>query len=212
MTDRTEEGAAMSYSEAEMTKLGTVNQGWGVCGFTSTFYSMYAVNPGKRAMLLGAYIPTKVLAEIKTYLMMLKADANLALLGGIETFTRSFGPDFASFSIDTYIEHVNGAVSRSDAEIVADRKYGIAMPPEAVGDYVRRIWDHKADVQAATGDSGADGIVGVRKEGGGATLHGGLVHWMYRHNGTVYSWGRSFPSIAHANKDYRLCWLIRITA
>ncbi|HME25825.1 MAG TPA: hypothetical protein VKI44_31580 [Acetobacteraceae bacterium] len=62
----------MSFSADEMNLMGSTNNLWGVCGFTSTFYSMYELNRGKRALLIGAGIATKVLAEIKTYLMLLK--------------------------------------------------------------------------------------------------------------------------------------------
>ena len=121
----------MSFSADEMNLMGSTNNHWGVCGFTSTFYSMYELNRGKRALVIGAGIATKVLAEIKTYLMLLKADGNIGLLNEIETFTKSFGKvgkaDFGSFTIDAYIALINKAVSRTEAEIKGDANYSLAI-------------------------------------------------------------------------------------
>ena len=73
-----------------MNLMGELNQGWGVCGFTSSFYSLYEQNPGKRAKLIGVGIATKVLAEIKTYLNTLKAGGEFQHLSDIEEFTKIF--------------------------------------------------------------------------------------------------------------------------
>ena len=136
----------MSFSADEMNQMGSTNNFWGVCGFTSTFYSMYKLNRGKRGLLVGAGIATKVLAEIKTYLMMLKADGNMGLLNEIQTFTRSFGKvgscDYGSFTIDDYILRINKAPGRSEAEITGDGYYAIGMPPNAVVDYLRQAWEY----------------------------------------------------------------------
>ena len=37
-----------------MDKMGSLNNAWGVCGFTSTFYAMFAQNKGKRPELANA--------------------------------------------------------------------------------------------------------------------------------------------------------------
>src|SRR5262245_42480931 len=93
--------------------MGWTNAGWGVCGFTSSFYAMYELNPGKQGLLLGAGIAHKVLAEIKTYLMMLKAAGELTLLRDIEAFTASFS-GFEKFTIDSYIKYVGDSVGRTE--------------------------------------------------------------------------------------------------
>ena len=72
--------------------IGVANSHWGVCGFTSAFQALYRANTGRLALFHGAGIPTKVLAEIKTYLITLKAEGQLTLLREIETFTRAFPP------------------------------------------------------------------------------------------------------------------------
>ena len=206
----------MSFSADEMNLMGSTNNLWGVCGFTSTFYSMYELNRGKRALLIGAGIATKVLAEIKTYLMLLKADGNTILLKEIETFTQSFGKvgtaNFSNFTIDTYIALINQAVSRTEAEIKGDPNYSIAMPPNAVVDYLRRVWEYESTLEVVSGGDGGgvDGIIGVSK--GLMPLYDGLCHWMYRFNGRIYSWGSTFSSVHAANSAYRVCRIIKINS
>jgi hypothetical protein len=175
---------------------------------------MYELNRGKRALVIGAGIATKVLAEVKTYLMLLKADGNISLLNEIETFTRSFGKvgkaDFSNFTIDAYIALVNKAVSRTEGDIKGDANYSIAMPPNAVVDYLRRVWDYEASLEVVSGGDGGgvDGIIGVSK--GLMPLYGGLCHWMYRFNGRIYSWGSTFSSVHAADNAYRVCRIIKI--
>jgi hypothetical protein len=206
----------MPLSAAEMDLMGSTNNYWGVCGFTSSFYSMYELNPGKRALLVGAGIATKVLAEIKTYLMMLKAAGNVTLLNEIETFTKSFGVvgkcDFGTFTIDSYIQRINEAVTKSDDELKGNCYYSIAMPPDAVADYLRRMWEYDSEISIISGGSGGteDGIIGVNKANGTMKLYDGLCHYMYRLGGKIYSWGRVFNSVPEANADYRVCRLIKI--
>lgn len=190
--------------------MGWTNVGWGVCGFTSSFYSMYALNPGKQSLLLGAGIAHKVLAEIKTYLVMLKASGEKGLLNDIEAFTRSF-PGFTNFTIDAYIQDINGSVSLQESDIVSKSKYSIAMPPQAVVDYLARCWDQKA-AWSYTG-AVADGIVGVKDpRDKKMVMYQGLRHYLYRRNNKFYSWGEVFSDIADVNskknKNYAVCCVI----
>ncbi|MBX9699241.1 MAG: hypothetical protein K2X74_07375 [Acetobacteraceae bacterium] len=204
----------MSGSSADFDLMGQINNNWGVCGFTSCFYAMYQMNPAQRGLLLGAGIATKVLAEIKTYLVMLQADGRQDMLRKIEQFTQSFGKvgkcDFAKWTVDGYIAHINTAVGKSDDEIRGDCSHSIGMPPEAVVDYLKRVWGRDSDLQSVTAGSGgtADAIIGVTK--GLMPLYDGLCHWMYRKGGKIYSWGNEYGSVAAANKDYRVCRVITI--
>ncbi|MBX9698059.1 MAG: hypothetical protein K2X74_01425 [Acetobacteraceae bacterium] len=204
----------MSGSSADFDLMGQINNSWGVCGFTSCFYAMYEMNPAQRGLLLGAGIATKVLAEIKTYLVMLQADGKTALLRSIEDYTKTFGKigkcDFSTWTIDGYIALINTAVGKSDAEIRGDCSHSIGMPPEAVVDYLKRIWGRDSELQSVSGGTGgvADAIIGVTR--GTMPMYDGLSHWMYRKGGKIYSWGREFPSIEAANKAYRLCRVITI--
>jgi len=193
----------------EIEQVGIANSYWGVCGFTSTFQSLYELNRGKKALINGAGIPTKVLAEIKTYLVTLKAEGKLRLLQEIETFTRAFPPtqrgtDFSNFRIDEYIKYINKAVGKSDKAIMDDELHSIGMPPHALVDYLDRMWGIKATLSPF--ETGGDGIVGVKRDA--RPMYGGLCHYMYRSNGKIYSWGQTFTSIKAANEDYTVICVI----
>lgn len=190
--------------------LGQANAGWGVCGFTSTFYAMWALNPGSHGALMNAPRPFTVLAEIKQYLQMLLAEAKIRELTAITEFTRSFGKPYDSFSIEDYIARIGDAAGMTDEQIAQNSLFGIAMPPQCVGDYATRIWGYKREI--FLGDSGRDGIIGVKSS---AYPHmqeyGGLCHYMYRHNNRIYSWGRSFGSVAEANPKYTVIWTLHLS-
>jgi hypothetical protein len=199
--------------KTEIENVGIANSYWGVCGFTSTFQSLYEINRGKKALINGAGIPTKVLAEIKTYLMTLKAQGKLGLLQEIETFTRAFPPtqngtDFSNFRINDYINYINLAHDKSDQEIMDDENYSIGMPPRAVVDYLDRMWGVKATLSLF--ETGGDGIIGVKRDG--RPMYGGLCHYMCRSNGKIYSWGKTFNSVKQANKNYTVICVIEFNA
>jgi hypothetical protein len=90
--------------------------------------------------------------------------------------------------------------------------FGIAMPPQAVADYIERMWKWKATIiEFKAGDLTSDAIVGVRKTTNTTmTLYHGLCHYLYRGGGKYYSWGQMFPSLAAANADYEICYAITI--
>lgn len=176
------------------------NGDWGVCGFTSSFYAMHQRSPNNHPQLSGAGTATRVLAEIKTYLMMLRVEGEYALLGEIERFTCSFGGRFSTFNIGGYIARINRAVNRTDDEIKDDELYGIAMPPRAVADYLQRIWGVNAQVNRINGGGGGvgGGIIGVSSNDPSMPLYDHLEHYMYRKNGIIYSWGQQFNSVQAA--------------
>ena len=194
----------MSLSQRQqknMVPVGITNRGWGVCGFTSTLYSMYELNPGKRGLIIKrSRIGGTVLAEIKTYLMMLKTENSL-LLQDIEEFTQSF--DRPDWTIDNYINNINEAFigDRPEQAVLMDASFGIAMPPKAVVDYVSRVWGYNAELWKGP-DPGSNGIIGVRDVTKNRWKYNGLCHWMYRSNRRIYSWGRVFNSVSGADKDF----------
>lgn len=185
-----------------MNLMGKTNTHWGVCGFTSCFYAMYALSPAKRPQLNNAGTATRVLAEIQSYLMMLKADGERQLLTDIEKFTKFF-EGFNDFTVDKYIALINKAVTRSENEIIADDKYSLALPPAAVADYLHRMWEVDAKVSVVQGGDGGvgNGIIGVTSHRRGMVLYDGLEHYMYRHNDKIYSWGEEFSSISEASNQ-----------
>lgn len=206
-----------------MTRVGVTNSDWGVCGFTSSLYALYDLNPAARPQIINATAAYHILAEIKTYLMLLKAE-NSGLLQEITDFTRSFGGKFANFSVDAYVAHVNSAAADglSRKQILSDPLYSIALPPAAVADYIKRIWGWNSTItSSATGSGNGDGIIGVtplkRDAFFGKTAYHGLRHYMYRRGTTIYSWGKSFNSVQQAADEgargvkWRVCYVISAT-
>jgi hypothetical protein len=200
--------------------MGITNAGWGICGFTSSFYAMYHMNPAARPMLINAPSPFSVLIEIKDYLEMLYAAKEVSLLDEIERFTRSFGMvdgfDFSTFTPRSYILYINASYSKYinrtgdvDMSIMGDPKFSIALPPQAVSDYLRRVWKYKSEVH--TFNTSADGIIGVKPTKGvvNATMYNGLVHYVYRKNLRYYSWGFSFGQLSE--HDFALAYEITLS-
>lgn len=212
---------SQAYSETTMKGLGITNAGWGICGFTSSFYAMYHMNPAARPMLINAPNPFSVLVEIKDYLEMLYSGNETSLLDEIERLTRSFGVvdgfDFSTFTPRSYILYINASYSKYinndgdvDMTIMRDPKFSIALPPQAVADYLKRVW--KYDSQVRTYDTNADAIVGVKDntENHLNKIYNGLVHYLYRRNFRYYSWGSSFGTLADADPDFGFAYEITI--
>lgn len=213
------------YDEVTMQTMGKLNAGWGICGITSTFYAMYQTNPGKHSVLINAPRPYTVLAEIKTFLATLRAEGKTDMVRDIEAFTRTFGvvngTDFSKFTVAGYIQYVNNSLSQYvnnvtsavDDAIMRDNKFGIALPPEVVAHYARRVWGYTAT--AAMSDQGGDAIVGVKNGSrwfNGSRLYNGLIHYVYRKNGKIYSWGKEpFDTLKGANANYELCCTVKLT-
>jgi hypothetical protein len=190
--------------------MGLLNAGWGVCGFTSSFYAIYNLNQWKGGTIINANKAFRVLAEIKTYLVTLQADGKTALLGEIETFTKTF-PGFEGFKVDDYIRSINAAVSKTESEIIGDSKFSIAMPPEGVADYLNRMWGCKVSVDIISGGDGrGNGIIGVSE--GASSSYDGLKHYKYRRNGVIYSWGQQFSTVVQAmgGPNWRVCRFIKV--
>ncbi|MEM9100712.1 MAG: hypothetical protein AAGB12_00205 [Pseudomonadota bacterium] len=195
---------------AGIDEMGVTNQGWGVCGFTSTFYALYN-RPDRPAQIINANQAFRVLAEIKTFLKMLQADGEIQKLNDIEAFTQSFGnrgegQNYAQWTIESYITKINGSVNKSEQEIVNDAMFGIAIPPHVLQDYLKRAWDIDSTATWITGTGFAgEGIIGVKStDEEDMTLYNGLCHYMYQSNNKIYSWGRQFSSIQEADSDFRL--------
>lgn len=193
----------MSGKKTPIERVGVANSYWGVCGFSSAFQAIYQLNPGKKALIHGASVTTRVLAEIKTYLVTLKADGKFGLLQEIETFTRSFpktqnGTDFSTFKIDDYIKLIDQAVGKSDTQLKDEELHSIGMPPRAVVDYLDRMWQKRATLSLF--DTGTDGIIGVKRDT--RPMYGGLCHYMYRLKNNIYTWGTKHKSVHDANPNY----------
>ncbi len=193
-----------------MDDMGKLNSGWGICGFTSSLYALYQNSPTQQLKLAqGGRTSTMMLAEIKTYLKMLQADERTDILQGIQTFTRTFGGIFSSFTIEGYIEEIN-KIGRTGVADTRDAKYGIAMPPDGVVDYLKRVCAFNSAKLVDLNSSSTELVIGVCKPDRPAHMYSGLAHYMYSLNGTIYSWGNQYSSISSANKDFSLCYRISI--
>lgn len=121
--------------------------------------------------------------------------------------TSSFGGRFATFTIERYITRINNIVTLSDQEIIDlkdDEIFGIAMPPAAVVDYLKRICDFQG-ARLVTSDK-SEMVIGVC--GTGLPMYNGLEHYVYYLNGTVYSWGLQFGSVREAAASQRTTWTV----
>ncbi len=210
----------MSYSENVMTTMGQTNAGWGVCGFTSCLYAMYELNPAARRFLISAPQAWSVLYEIEEYLELLTQQGETRLLGLIEGFTRSFGGQYSNFTVNDYIKYIRTnwdkyATANStdmNKQVQADSKFSIGMPPDAVVDYLKRMWKYDAKFQFVS--SPTDGIVGVKDPNDkDMWMYGWLRHYLYQKGGKIYSWGETFNSVLEAGqkkvrRDYAVCCMI----
>jgi hypothetical protein len=198
---------------ATINSMGKLNTKWGICGFASALYALYTHSPRQQKDLSAAAgIETRMLAEIKSYLKMLQADERKDLLDKIQIFTRSFGGQWAAFDIDKYIGQINASVNVANPANLGD--FSIAMPPEAVADYLQRICDFKlAKIWTGSGTEPKELILGLSSQK--MKMYNGLAHWVYLSNGIIYSWGVQFASLQNflsTNASYNgVAWKISIT-
>jgi hypothetical protein len=196
--------------------MGLTNNFWGICGINSSLYALYQNNPALRSRLeKGALIPTMILAEIKTFLRMLEAEGKQSLLGEIESFTRTFN-GFEAFTVRSYIERINEAAanvssgSASQWNLLEEPKFSIALPPNAVVYYLQKIcgFDNARLVGLDSADT--ELVLGLwRNDGDNMNTYNGLRHYVYYRNGTYYSWGQQFASIAQMQRNYAgICYKI----
>lgn len=209
----------MSYSESTMVTLGETNAGWGVCGFTSCMYAMYELNPTARPFLINAPQAWSVVYEIQEYLETLQQKGENALIASIEEFTKTFN-GFSDFTVAKYLKYIEDKWTECatptsgdmNAQIQKDAKFSIGMPPHAVVDYLKRMWNYNATARPA--NSAANGIVGVYDPNDpNMKLYGGLRHYLYQKGNKVYSWGDTFNTVLEAGqkkvgRNYHVCYMI----
>jgi len=213
-------------ADTAMLSMGNLNRGWGICGFTSTFYAMYQANPATRGSLINASSVFSVLYEISDYLKLLQS-AGSPLVNDITRFTRSFGKPFDTFSVPKYIQAIDkastnmsrfislpslGVARIEESSMERNELFGIALPPQAVVDYIERVWKWRAGItEYGVGNMHDDAIVGVRDiKNTTLKMYHGLCHYLYRENNRFYSWGAEFPNLAAADPNYKICYAISI--
>ena len=201
---------------ATIESMSELNTRWGICGFVSALSALFQHSPQKRQLELSsaAKIETRILAEIKVYLVTLQADNRVDLLSMITTFTRSFGGQWATFDIKDYIARINASPNVSPANL---GDFSIAMPPDALVDYLRRMCEFKsARILNRTWSlfDPTELILGLSSDDMNMKLHNHLAHWVYHLNGKVYSWGQEcgpVPSFLTSHKYSKVVYKIAIT-
>lgn len=185
-------------SNQQINAMGTLNNRWGVCGFTSSLYALYENSPALRSELTGAAkLSTRVIAEMKSFLRQLEADGNAKMLTEIADFTRTF-EGYSGFTINDYIRRIDAVAAKGMSWAKGD--FSIALPPDAVVAYLRYIGFRNPRVLPAGSDLRGKNelILGVNDPSGKLTMYGGLGHYLYQKGSTIYSWGRQFTDIASA--------------
>ncbi len=177
-----------------MTVLGIsqLNRGWGICGFASSLAALHqngVIGETIDRAVMNNQLKTRLLAEIKSYLVILQSENQSLLLDEITKFTRAF-KGFEKFTIQGYINNVNG-IALSDPKL-NDSQFSIAMPPSAVCDYLRRVGGLRnvqlIDQSAAKFDNV---ILGLGDGDQRRIRWKGLGHWVYKKsNAVIYNWGK----------------------
>ncbi|ESS72727.1 hypothetical protein MGMO_49c00120 [Methyloglobulus morosus KoM1] len=201
--------------------MGVENDTQGICGFTSTLYAVYMNQPQLRQKLGDALgndetvRSLRMMAEIKTFLQMMKADGNNAVLDEITELTSSFD-GYDTWTVDSYIDKINqlGVDNKETDEIIID-DFSIAMPPDSTMEYMRTAWGLKPFL---TDDVlPGDVILGLTRTGAPINRWKNLAHYVYQSaDGTIYSWGGQFTDLddvnTKRNRDYSVIYRIMVNA
>lgn len=176
--------------------ISELNKGWGICGFASALAALHQNGIFSQAIdhaINKQQLKTRLLAEIKTYLVILKSENQTRLLNEITRFTRTFS-GFQNFTIDNYISKINSiAVSEPST---SDDQFSIAMPPNAVIDYIKRIGGMKHALMVKNANTAFDNVIlGLSKSDHARVEWSGLGHWVYKkNNAAIYNWGEKLTS------------------
>jgi hypothetical protein len=161
--------------------LSQPNGDWGICGFVSVLGALFESDPKiqkKLSKILDSKtFKTRLLADIKTFLVMLKADGETALLEEIETFTGTFEK---GFKLEGFIGKINDAVKK-----LPERGFGLAMTPKALLAYFKKNWELDAVLTMGPGGAKKNKVIlGLYDK------KGALKHWVYKKSDAeTYNWG-----------------------
>jgi len=198
--------------------ISKLNTGWGICGFASALGALHHNGQFKETIdnIKAADLKYRLLAEIKTYLVILQSENEHTLLDEIVSFTCAFGGKFSTFTIEEYIEKVNSIASKEPD--VTDSKFGIAMPPNAVVDYLKRIGGlNSAKLFTANKDDGGPNniILGLSRTGNDKLKRwNGLRHWVYKKSDTeIYNYGNivKYTDLMSGPRKYKPAYHITLS-
>jgi hypothetical protein len=164
--------------------LSEPNKQWGICGFVSSLAALYVNNSGVQKKL-GKISPTdfetRLLAEVKTFLVQLEADNNKALLGEIETFNKKWEK---AFTIGGFIAKVNKAVDKVPKDAT------LAMTPDALRVYLDTAWGVKGKFKKGMPDAKSKNVILGLYEKADAHAFNLLKHWVFMADKDhVYNYG-----------------------
>lgn len=201
-----------------LESMGHLNGKWGICGFTSALYALYAhSNVLKHGKLSELGIrDSLMLAEISSYFEELFARGSPKLIAEIGTFCRSF-QGYEGFSVVDYMKQAKAAAETARGPVKTD--FSIGLPPQAVVDYLKRRCNlRNARVVHAPGgpqemalfvDPSKELIIGVVDPN--MTMYGGLCHWVYQDsNAKVHSWGNVYNDFTCDGEFSEYCVIISV--
>jgi len=163
------------------------NKGWGICGFASALGALYEAGIVKGAIDATSKtdLGTRLLAEVKTYLVILQSKNENSLLKEITRFTKLWN---AAFTIESYIAKINTIASTPPKQY--DKGLTLAMPPSAVLDYLKRIGDKKNARIEINSKVSFDNVVLGLCDPNLSNEWNGLRHWVYKKsNSEIYNYG-----------------------
>lgn len=175
---------------------GIVKQGkWGVCGFVSVLNALHTHGKleefGKGLSL--AAVQKRLVAEIITYLKVRNLQ-NPAIADEILQFTKSFGHPYNAYTgMPDLIRHLERELKNSahdTASVINQGGIGVAMPTNAVADYVDFAGAHCTIKKTVPTSLSQASLKKHRECAVGIGYGGGLKHWVYVDNGgNLFNWG-----------------------
>lgn len=194
-----------------MHTFGAVNIDQGICGFTSVIYAVYANCPHLHGSLDNAsgHERTRLMAEIKTFLVLLRAMGKQPMLDEIQALTRSFS-GYGTWTIDSFIKQINDSAQPITTP-APNVDFSIAMPPKPLMEYMRVCWDLNPVQETALHEGGGNVILGLTCEDAPVNAFGNLAHYVYKTpDGWIQSWGQEFEKIADLNGNFSIVSRIRV--
>ena len=193
--------------------IGGMNNKNGMCGFAASVYMAAAKDPSRMPTAAQGSLIIRTIVEIGYFLQDLKS-RNRKLFDEIQAFTRTCGEIYKNFDLDDFILLCNRAPNFTESNVMS---FDVGMTPDAVAAYLEYAWDIEATTERVlySSNTSRNCILGLCEKSKSAKygqMYGGLAHWVYRHNGRIYSYGRSYDSIAAFNQAegtrYYIGWVV----
>lgn len=167
-----------------IAEISEVNTKWGICGFCSSLGALWCTDPDvqkKVTQITKKDFSTRLLADIKTFLMQYKAKGDKEMLKQLTEFNKNWD---AAFTIDGFIGKVNDSVK------VIPKDLTLAMTPVALVDYLKLNWELKGNYsKGRPADTTKNVILGLYKKKD-AHAYKELKHWVFmKDKNHVYNWG-----------------------